>query len=97
MLELMILGQLGVFIHYFKEWVVANNKGLKYDLKKSIPMAALSSLTTGVLVYLKNDISNLYVITPFASVALGYMGNSIFFSFIDSKKPKLPVSPDGVI
>lgn len=90
MLELMILGQLGVFIHYFKEWVVANNKGLNYDLKKSIPMAALSSLTTAVLIYLKEDIRALYVVTPFAAVTLGYIGNSIFFSFVDSKKPKLP-------
>jgi hypothetical protein len=93
MIELMILGQVGVFIHYFKEWVVANNKGLKYDLKRSIPMAALSSLTTAVLVYLRDDIKDLYVITPFAAVTLGYIGNSIFFSFVDSKKPKLPEAP----
>lgn len=86
----MILGQFGVLIHYFKEWVVANNKGLKYDLKKALPMAALSSMTTAVLIYLKDDISDLYVVTRFGAVILGYIGNSIFFSFVDSKKPKVP-------
>lgn len=90
MIELMILGQVGVFVHYFKEWVLANNKGQKYDLKKAIPMAVLSSLTTGLLVYLKEDIADLYVVTKFGAVILGYLGNSVFFSFLDTKKPKLP-------
>lgn len=88
MIELMILGQLGVFIHYFKEWVIANQKDQKYDLKRAIPMALLSSLTTGILIYLHEDIKDLYVVTKFSAVALGYMGNSLFFSFLDTKKPK---------
>lgn len=94
MFEFMVLGQLGVFIHYFKEWVVANNKGLKYDLKKSVPMAVLSSLCTGVLVYLRADIEDIYVVTKFGAVILGYLGNSIFFSFVDSKKPKISAATD---
>ena len=88
MTELMLLGQAGVAIHYFKEWVLANNKGQKYDLKKALPMAVLSSLTTALLVYLKDDISDLYVVTKFGAVILGYLGNSVFFSFLDTKKPK---------
>lgn len=88
MIELMLLGQVGVFIHYFKEWVLANQKGQNYDLKKAIPMAVLSSLTTAILIYLHKDIEDLYVVTKFSAVALGYMGNSLFFSFLDTKKPK---------
>lgn len=88
LLELMLLGQAGVFIHYFKEWAVANKAGLKYELKKSLPMAALSCITTAVLVYLHEDIKDLYVVTPFGAVVLGYIGNSTFFSFVDTKKPK---------
>ena len=94
MLELMVLGQVGVFIHYFKEWVVANKQGLNYDLKKALPMAILSSLTTGVLVYLKDDIQDIYVVTKFGAVILGYIGNSAFFSMLDTKKPKLPSMPN---
>ena len=84
----MVLGQVGVFIHYFKSWVEANKEGKSYDLKKALPMAALSSLTTALLVYLRTDIEDLYVITRFSAVALGYFGNSVFFSFVNTKKPK---------
>lgn len=91
-IELMLLGQAGVLVHYLKEWVVANNNDKKYDFKKAIPMAALSSITTALLVYLRQDIEPLYVVTPFSSVALGYIGNSIFFSFVDTKKPKVAES-----
>jgi hypothetical protein len=84
----MILGLIGVFIHYFKGWVEANNADQKYHLRKALPMAALSSLTTLVAIYMKDDIATLYPITKFSAVALGYMGNSIFFSFLDTKKPK---------
>lgn len=89
MLELMLLGQAGVLLHYFKEWVLANNRGQKYNLTKALPMALLSSLTTAILVYLKDDIQNLYVVTPFGALVLGYLGNSTFFSFLNVRKPKL--------
>jgi hypothetical protein len=88
-IELMLLGQAGVLVHYLKEWVVANNNEKKYDFKKAIPMAILSSITTALLVYLRKDIEPLYVVTPFAAVVLGYLGNSVFFSFVDTKKPKI--------
>jgi hypothetical protein len=89
MTELLILGQAGVVLHYLKEFVVANNQGKKYELKRAIPMAVLSSLTTMLLVYLKDDISDLYVVTKFGAVVLGYVGNSTFFSFVDVRKPKV--------
>lgn len=89
MIELMLLGQLGVVVHYLQKWVVANQDNQKYDLKKALPMAALSSLTTGILVYLKDDISNLYVITRFSAVVLGYLGNHVFFKFVNTVKPNM--------
>lgn len=89
MTEFLLLGQAGVMLHYLKEFVVANNQGKKYELKKSIPMALLSSITTMLLVYLKDDISDLYVVTKFGAVVLGYVGNSTFFSFVDVRKPKI--------
>lgn len=88
MTELLLLGQAGVLLHYGKEYVVSNNQGKKYDLKKALPMAILSSLTTMLLIYLKDDINDLYVVTKFGAVVLGYVGNSTFFSFVDVRKPK---------
>lgn len=89
MTELLLLGQAGVLIHYLKEYVVANKQGKKYELMKAIPMAFLSSLTTALLVYLKDDIASIYVVTKFGAVVLGYAGNSTFFSFVDVRKPKV--------
>ncbi|WP_407522647.1 hypothetical protein PDL71_15390 [Lacibacter sp. MH-610] len=86
--ELYLLGAAGVAIHYFKDWVNHNNKGLSYGWQKAVPMAALSLLTTWLLVYLREDIADLFVITPFSTVVLGYFGNSVFFSFVEAKKPK---------
>jgi hypothetical protein len=93
--ELYLLAIAGVAIHYFKDWVNHNNKGLKYGWEKAVPMAALSVITSLLLVYLRADIEDLFVITPFSAVVLGYTGNSIFFSFVDAKKPKVdePAQP----
>jgi hypothetical protein len=88
MKELMFLGLIGVVLHYFKDWVLANKAGKQFDIKKALPMAALSTITTLLLIYLKDDIADLYVVTKFGAVILGYFGNSVFFSFLDVKKPK---------
>lgn len=86
-IELQLLGLLGLAIHYLKDWEANNRDGKKYDLKKSIPTIILSAITTSVLVYLHEDISNLFVVTPFGAVVLGYLGNSVFFSFVQARKP----------
>jgi hypothetical protein len=85
--ELYLLGLAGVAIHYLKDWVIHTDKGLKYGWHKAVPMALLSTVTTMLLVFLRDDIADLYVITPFGAVILGYIGNSVFFSFVDAKKP----------
>jgi len=96
LMELMLLGITGVFLHYFKEWANANKRGELYNLSKALPMAALSSITTLLLVYLKDDIADLYPVTRFSAVILGYFGNSVFFSFVDTKKPNVSKGPDDI-
>lgn len=91
MMELLLLGQAGVLLHYLKAWVNADKQGKSYNLKKALPMMVLSSITTALLVYLKDDINDLYVITKFGAVVLGYVGNSTFFSFVDVRQPKIKV------
>ena len=86
--ELYLLGLAGVAIHYLKDWVIHTDTGVKYGWQKAVPMALLSTVTTMLLVFLRDDIVGLYVITPFGAVILGYIGNSVFFSFVDAKKPK---------
>ena len=93
--ELYLLGLAGVAIHYLKDWHDVNKKGLKYGFAKSLPTIALSIITTMLLVYLKDDIADLYVITKFSAVVLGYVGNSLFFSFVDAKKPVIKDDANG--
>jgi hypothetical protein len=88
--ELYLLALAGVGVHHLKDWVDLNKKGLVYGWKKELPTILLSIITVLILVYLKDDISNLYVITPFGAIVLGYAGNSIFFSFVQAKQPKIP-------
>ncbi len=86
-LELYALGFFGIAIHYVKDWAAHQKRNVQYGLKKVLPTMILSVLTTMILIYLRHDIESLYVITPFSAVVLGYMGNSVFFSFVDAKKP----------
>lgn len=88
-IELQLLGIAGMAVHYLKEWNAANNEGKQYNLKRAIPTVLLSGLTTGLLIYLRKDIEDIYPITKFSAVVLGYLGNSIFFSFVNAKKPKV--------
>lgn len=85
--ELYILTLVGILIHYVKDWVSHQNKGVKYGWAKALPTMVLSVLTSITLIYLREDIADLYVITPFSALILGYVGNSVFFSFVDAKKP----------
>ncbi len=88
MVELQLLGLAGLLVHYLKQWVGFNKDGKTYNLGKAIPTAILSGMTTFLLIYLKEDISEIYPITRFSCVVLGYLGSSIFFSFVDTRKPK---------
>lgn len=83
--ELQALGLAGLVIHALKDWVAHNKEGRAYPIAKSFPAYLLSAVTTSIIIYLKDDIANIYVITPFSAVVLGYLGNSVFFSFIKAK------------
>lgn len=89
--ELQLLGLAGLIIHALKDWVSHNKEGRAYPIGKSMPAYLLSAVTTGVLIYLADDIKNIYVVTPFSALVLGYLGNSVFFSFIKAREKSLPV------
>ena len=86
-MELYILALAGVVVHYLKDYAGHHAKGLVYGWNKVLPTVVLSIITSVILVYLKDDIASLYVLTPASSFVAGYFGNSILFSFIEAKKP----------
>ena len=91
--ELQLLGLAGLVIHALKDWVSHNKEGRAYPIAKSFPAYLLSAVTTSVLIYLADDIKTMYVITPFSALVLGYLGNSVFFSFIMAKEKDVEVEP----
>lgn len=88
-LELYVLGVVGLFLHYMKSWTEAQKKGNDFSLIKVMPMALLSLVTTALVIYLREDLKEFYPITRVSAVIMGYFGNSVFFSFLNSKKPKI--------
>jgi hypothetical protein len=91
--ELQLLGLAGLVIHALKDWVGHNKEGRAYPIGKSFPAYLLSAVTTSVLIYLADDIKTMYVITPFSALVLGYLGNSVFFSFIKAKEKDVVIEP----
>lgn len=91
-LELYALGLVGLILHYLKSWSDAKKKEQEFSLNKVMPMAILSLFTTMLVVYLRDDLKEFYPITRVSAVVLGYFGNSVFFSFLNSKKPKIDKS-----
>ena len=94
-LELYALGIIGLFLHYFKTWADTQKKGGEFSVMKVMPMALLSLMTTLLVIYLRDDLKEFYPITRVSAVVLGYAGNSVFFSFLNGKKPKVQKESEG--
>ena len=82
---LLLFGYIGICTHYIKKWSEKVENDEIFNLKKTIPSAILSFITTTVLILLRNEIQSLFVFTRFGSFIVGYFGNSWFFGFIEKK------------
>lgn len=87
-----ILGLIGVLMHYLKLWKNAKDESKKFQLKTHYPSVLLSIMTTLILIFLKDDIEDIYVVTKFGAIALGFGGNAFFFDLIDTKTQKSKVA-----
>lgn len=87
--ELLLLAYAGLLLHALGDWK-AYNDGSKIfpGWKRQIPSFLSNILTITLLVYVKEDIKNLYVITPFGAILLGYAGQSIFSKLLAARMPK---------
>ena len=83
-----LLGLLGVLLHYLKLWKNARAEGKRFLLKSHYPNVLLSVICTLILVFLREDIVDIYVVTKFGAIALGFGGNALFFDLIDTKTQK---------
>ncbi|WP_337045381.1 hypothetical protein [Emticicia sp. 17c] len=83
-----ILALLGVLISYMEQLSNAKKQKVRYVFKNEWPGILLTMIVTLVMVYLREDIKELYVVTNFGAVILGYSGSSFFLSILKSKLPR---------
>jgi hypothetical protein len=84
--ELYLLGAAGAVLHYGKKYETDRIRGQKQKLIKRLPTLILSLLTTSLLVYIRDDFNDIYPMTKATAIALGYVGNSAFFTFLTTKE-----------
>ena len=98
-IELLLLAYAGIVAHYltrFKE-IVDSNRPFKLNPLSEILGGLLTVLTTTILVYVKDDIATIYVVTPVGAALLGYAGQSVFNKLVGSRFPQKIADAESVI
>lgn len=94
-IELLLLSYAGILIHYlFKLKEAADKNQLdslftRAALVKDIIGASLSVVCASTMVYIREDISAIFVVTPAAAVMAGYSAQSIFTKIMGAKTPNI--------
>lgn len=86
-IELLLLAYAGILLHYLtraKE-ILSTVQPYKLNVLQELVGALTSILTTTILVYIKDDIASMYVVTPLGAVILGYAGQSIFNKVVNAR------------
>lgn len=88
-IELLLLSYAGLLLHYltrFNELLTAGKtSGIKWP--QEIIGGLITIISTTILVYVKDDIANIYVVTPLGAVLLGYAGQSLFVKLVNARSP----------
>lgn len=98
-IELLLLAYAGILLHYltrFKE-VITSGTPIKINVLAEVLGGLITVLTTTILVYVKEDISNIYVVTPVGAVLLGYAGQSVFNKLVGSRFPQKIADAESVV
>lgn len=90
--ELLLLSYAGILLHYLFQWkdAVKENVALVLTSKsliKELPSLLLSIVSSSVIVYVREDIANIFVVTPVGAVIAGYAGQSILNKILGAKMP----------
>jgi len=88
----MILATIGAIIHLLFKWNNARKRtGVVFNWVNQIITTVIGLLTVYVLIYVRDDLSNLIQITRINAVLLGYIGDSAFKNLVKTFKTKLTV------
>lgn len=99
-IELLLLSYAGILVHYLLKLQEAAKKRVLTELfnKQSLIYEGISTLVSVVastiIVYVREDIANIFVVTPVGAVIAGYAGQSILNKILGAKMPQQIATAD---
>lgn len=92
-IELLLLSYAGILLHYLLKLKDAADKGVVSELfqRNAIVRESISIITSvvsaSIIVYVREDIASIFVVTPVGAVIAGYAGQSILNKILGAKMP----------
>jgi hypothetical protein len=93
-IELLLLSYAGILLHYLLKLRDAAKQKVLTELfsRQSLVYEGISTLVSVVsatiIVYVKDDIATIFVVTPVGAVVAGYAGQSILNKILGAKMPQ---------
>lgn len=93
-LELLLLSYAGILLHFLLKLKEAAQKKVLAEAftRQSLIYEGISTLVSVVastiIVYVREDIANIFVVTPVGAVIAGYAGQSILNKILGAKMPQ---------
>jgi len=81
----LLLAYVGLLLHYLFRWKECVDENKQVNYKAELPSFVISIIVTGIMIYLGNDIKDIYPLTPATALLLGYGNQSIFNKLVKSK------------
>ena len=81
----LLLAYVGLLLHYLFRWKECVDENKQVNYKAEMPSFVISIIVTGIMIYLGNDIKDIYPLTPATALLLGYGNQSIFNKLVKSK------------
>lgn len=99
--ELLLLSYAGILLHYLLKLRDAAKQKVLMELftRQAVVYEGISTLVSVVsatiIVYVKEDIANIFVVTPVGAVIAGYAGQSILNKILGAKMPQQVSAADA--
>lgn len=93
MIELLLLSYAGIILHYLLKLKEASEKSqleslfTRPALLRELISTVTSIVAASIIVYVREDIASIFVVTPVGAVIAGYAGQSILNKILGAKLP----------
>lgn len=87
-IEYLLLALSGLLLHYLGRWKEVVEMKYKVEFFRELPTLLMSLLITVILIYIGDDMKDIYPLTPATAVLLGYGNQSLFNKILKIKGVK---------